>query len=493
MESKFNNIDQYVKENKELVNKQYRHTYHFSSPVGWINDPNGFVHAFNQNHLFFQFYPYNTRWGHISWGHAVTNDFVKWELLPVAIWPEHDYEKEIGIMSGTCLFEDNILYAYYAAGSRGEGWEKQQPSLAISKDGIHFEKYAGNPVIVTEDIPSQYNSVDCRDPKVFQKDGFYWMLVTAKEGTDGQLLMYKSKDKYRWDFVSGIIQDKFNMNGAFECPDFFQLGEKDVILCSPQWLVDEKKEKFQNVHSSVYMLGHLDFNTGKFQLESFDDIDSGSDFYAPQALKTPDGRIIMTAWMDMWDRTYPTTEDGWVGAMILPRELSVQNGKFIQQPVREIKNYRKNKFNLADAIVSGITSFAGVVGNKVELLIDVDVTNTEGFGLHLFTSEEEFTDLYFDKSTGFATIDRSNSGNPIESSNEKESNIRKVKLDVENNLKLQVFLDVSSIEIFFQCGEHTLTMNAYPKNHGNGIAFYTKDGSATMQLTKYDIIVETNK
>ena len=67
------------------VNPQYRQNYHFSAPIGWINDPNGFIYYKGHYHLFYQYYPYDSRWGPMHWGHARSSDLVHWEDLPVAI------------------------------------------------------------------------------------------------------------------------------------------------------------------------------------------------------------------------------------------------------------------------------------------------------------------------------------------------------------------------------------------------------------------------
>ena len=55
--------NRYIAENKGSVNPLYRNHYHASPPVGWMNDPNGFVQFQGAYHLFYQFHPYDAKWG----------------------------------------------------------------------------------------------------------------------------------------------------------------------------------------------------------------------------------------------------------------------------------------------------------------------------------------------------------------------------------------------------------------------------------------------
>ena len=70
---------------QELYREPWRPQFHFTPQRNWMNDPNGMVYYDGEYHLFYQYNPFGDRWGHMSWGHAVSRDLVHWEELPVAL------------------------------------------------------------------------------------------------------------------------------------------------------------------------------------------------------------------------------------------------------------------------------------------------------------------------------------------------------------------------------------------------------------------------
>ncbi len=475
--------DLYIVHNLAAVNGNSRHTYHVMPPVGWMNDPNGFCEAFGKYHLFYQFYPYGPSWDSMHWGHYTTEDFVKWKLEPTALAPDGADDKD-GCFSGSSVIKDGKMYLFYTS----VAGDRQKQSLAVSEDGVHFEKLGV--VISGEQLPRGCLKTDFRDPKVFRRGGSYYLLAGGlSEKNEGAILLYRSENLFDWTFVGFVRKDGRTTRGIYECPDFFELGGYDVLLASPQGYRTQDW-RFENVQSSIYMLGKLDEQTGAFSQTVEDEIDGGFDFYAPQTLQAKDGRTIMIAWMQMWQRFFPTAKHGWTGSMILPRELTVKDGKLYQSPVREIERYRWNHVRFGNVTIGNRNELTKVNGTKIELCFTLDLGTAQRVGVKLYQRGEHDARIYYDRATDRVVFDRSRMGVEIShDAEEKDASVRSVKVNTAHGrLSMRIFLDVSSCEVFLNGGERTMTGNVY--SDGDGISFFAEGGSAKIvDLDKYDIVV----
>ena len=485
-----------------VENKRWYPLYHVAAPVGWINDPNGFCTYKGQYHLFYQYHPYSPQWGPMHWGHVVSKDLVHWEHLPIALKPTEPYEKE-GCFSGSAIERDGKLYLIYTGNA-----EVQTQNLAVSDDGINFEKSPDNPIIKAPEsdeirgadfrdptvwehdgkfysvIASKVHGGDFRDPKVWEHDGKYYAVIGSKttDGSHGQALIYESDDLKNWTFKSIAARAKENEGTMWECPNFAKIGGQDVLIISPMG-VNPVGNKFLNAVDSGYMIGKINYKDGIFTRGALDLLDYGTDFYAPQLTQLADGRCVMIGWFAMWFADMPEQADGWAGTMTVPRELKIKKGKLFSVPIEELESLRLDGVTHNKLTITEPTKLDGVEGTTGELIVDVNLAKSDDFSISVRAGEDEQTLLTYDKATSTFAVDRTNSG-------EGPKDKREVQLSPANTLKIRAFIDRSSVEVFLNGGEYVFSMRIYPKETSQGIIFASRDGKLILNEVSFYKLAE---
>lgn len=480
--------DRFITECRHKVNNRYRLKYHLMGECGWINDPNGFIEFKNSYHVFYQYYPYEPFWGPMHWGHAKSEDLVKWKQLPVALAPECDFDKD-GCFSGSAIEKDGRLYLMYTgnvnAGSNKDTESKQIQCLAFSDDAGVFKKFKHNPVIDIGGIPDHSSRKDFRDPRVFKRGNAYYAVLGSNDGNgSGQVLLYQSLDLFGWRFINILAKSDGNMGNTWECPDLFNIQGMDILIVSPQYLKPQGNN-YHNLHSSIYMPGNLDIAEGTFKFEKYYPVDYGFDFYAPQTISDSKGRKIMIAWMDMWEAEYPTQILGhnWAGAMTLPREIILKGGRLYFRPIDEIRKYRSNGISFSDISLNGVKKF-NTYSDCYEIQVVFAAEDAAEFGLKLNVNDMEETILAYDREDGLFRFNRDKSG--IGPKGE-----RRTEIDLlDNTLKLHIFVDKCSVEVFINDGEKVMTGRIYPSMHSPEILFFSKGKCRILLFEKWDIMVD---
>lgn len=452
--------------NLELVNRdKWRNKYHIMAPIGWINDPNGLCEFNGQYHCYYQYSPLSPMGGEKFWGHAMSKDLVNWEDKGVALYPDIKEDKD-GVYSGSAFVKDDTIYFFYTGNVKHPGdhdyiltGREHNVILVISKDGINFSEK--KVLLRNEDFPDNM-SLHVRDPKVWEENGVYYMVIGARTKDDkGCVLLYKSSDLYNWEFVSIPAGELDNMGYMWECPDTFKLNDKDVLLFSPQGMKAEGY-KYNNVYQCGYVVGEFINDKKSFNHGEFTEIDRGFDFYAPQTFKDSKGRRIVIGWMgvpDAVDHKNPTIDNFWQHQLTIPRELVLKNNKIYQIPVVELEALRKgdsvkNEISLNENPILRIFE-----SNTFELKIDFE-KSTE--------FEVEFREnckLSFNKKVFKLELGKAGYGRDM----------RAVEIDTLKSLR--IFSDNSSLEIFINDGEEVFSTRIYNdsidnilKVKGNGTA-----------------------
>lgn len=304
--------------------------YHLKNKKGWMNNPFGVVHFNNRYHAYFQYYPFAARWGQMHIGHAVSDDLIKWKEEAFVLAPEGEFEDGEGCLSGSTIIKDNKMYLFYSSCSNERN---QTVSVAMSEDGYSFSRYESNPIIVA---PESCDNRCFRNPKVFEHDGKYKMIVGAGCMNVGKIEVFESDDLLSWNHLGEVMSD-IRFGSCVESPDIFEKDGKYVLMFSTV------KALPHHVNFAVGKFDGRNFIADEIKGEKYFAIETGPDFYAPQSFSTVDGRRVVMAWMFNWSRMTGEGRDA-VGACTIPREACFDSqGRLTLLPIKEICSSAKKE------------------------------------------------------------------------------------------------------------------------------------------------------
>lgn len=441
--------------------------FHLAPPAGWMNDPNGLIYFNGRYHAFFQHHPASAYQGPMHWGHATSTYMLHWQHEPGALAPGDKYDRD-GCFSGSAVDDDGVLSLIYTGhiclDDRGnDSIIREVQCLATSHDGIHFEKQ-GCVLTPPEGI------MHFRDPKVWHEEGSWWMVIGARDASDnGQVLLYRGTSLRDWHLEHVLAHSAAGESYMWECPDFFRCGNFHWLMFSPQGMTPSGY-RFRNLFQSGVLAGSWKPGSVFALKGGFEELDYGHDFYAPQSMLAEDGRRIIMAWMNMWDSPVPTRSEAWAGCLTLPREVFERDGRLCQRPVREVESLRRKCQPLSPVRLQGLQLLTENV-QAAELLVTwhtVD-SHAEHYGVRLGDGLR----LYVDNQAGRLVLWRYYPEEGLDG-------YRSVELPDTEYLTLRIFLDRSSVEVFVNDGEATLSSRIYPQADSRQLSLYAAHGDAIL-------------
>ena len=477
----------------------HRPQFHFSPEKMWMNDPNGMVYFEGEYHLFYQYYPDSTVWGPMHWGHAVSADLAHWQHLPIALYPD-----SLGyVFSGSAVVDWNntsgfgkdgkpplvaVFTHHNMAGEKAGRSDFQYQSIAYSNDrGRTWTKHAGNPV-----IPNPGNIRDFRDPKViWDASSNQWVLVLA---AGDHVKLYGSPDLKRWTYLSDFGKEWGAHGGVWECPDLFPMT---VDKSSPsdtrqKWvlLLSINPGAPNGGSGTQYFIG--DFDGKSFSLDSsFTNsvkneqgvwVDYGRDNYAGVTwsdVSAADGRRLFMGWMSNWDYAQVVPTETWRSAMTLPRKLTLKNTpeglRLYSAPVGELETLRSKGAQIPAGALNGNLDLSGLAtGTTREVLLELawnEKHPTQAFGIEVFNSKGERVAAGFDPAKQRLFIDRTEAGKAAFSPKFSSRDVAPYSPD-GNRLRLHLFIDAASIELFADDGARAMTSIYFPTEDFTGLRLY---------------------
>ena len=434
-----------------------RPLFHLTPLVGWMNDPNGFCFYKGKFHLFYQYHPYSTVWGPMHWGHAVTDNLLRWTYEPCALAPDTAADAG-GCFSGSAvpMPDGRLMLVYTGVQPAGTFRRETQAQCVAIGDGVNFEKSMLNPVIRHAHLPEGYSALDFRDPKAWLgEDGRYYLVVGNRhEERQGAILLFSSGDGLDWTFECEIDSSRNEYGRMWECPDFFPMDGKQVLIVSPQEM--HAREDFHAGYGTVALIGSWDAKNKEFKRETVQPVDAGLNFYAPQTTLAPDGRRIMVGWMDNWEtckeapRRHP-----WYAQMSVPREIWLKDGRLMQRPVREIEGMWLDTVCHEDVTVQAEAALPGVQGRLMDLTVKLrpQDSSCRRFTLRVAKDASHFVLIRCELAREELVFDRSKGGSHRDIVHTRHVRARVI----DGELTLRLLMDKESVELFVNDGEVAVT------------------------------------
>jgi len=460
-------------------NDPWKPIFHIHPECGLLNDPNGLSYFNKEYHVFYQWFPFGSIHGIKHWAHVKSKDLVHWERMPVAIIPTEEYEAH-GAYSGSAIVKNDELLLFYTGNIKySEETRTANQCLAIMNKKYKTSKSFVNPVITG--IPEGYTG-HVRDPKVWEDSGKYYMMLGAqRKNLTGTLIIYESNNAIDWNFKGELKTSLVNFGYMWECPDFFKLQGKDILVFSPQGM-EKNGHDYQNLYNVIYAVGTLDINELIFDIEYTSELDKGFDFYAPQTFQDAFGRRIMFGWAGMAEIQYPSDINQWAHCLTVPRELILEDNVLKQKPVRELETLRNDHKNIQGMLDDNLVEMEND-SNSYELNLEFTAIQSSEIQLTLFKSEGEAFIICFDLKKNVVSIDRQNFVNSV---GKEYGYVRTGELKIGEKITARIFVDRSIVEIFLNNGDLVFTSRIFPKETITRIKM-SATGTLTYHVDKYNL------
>lgn len=464
---------------ERYADDHHRPKYHAMPTSAWTNEPHGLIYLDGQYHLFSQRNFNGPYWGHLNWGHFVSDDLVSWEEKTQVLWPTPGFD-EVGVWSGHAVERDGVPYIFYT------GVNKSKAAIGLATAEAPYESWAKrqNPIIAQ--APTNVAHADFRDPFVFQHGSDWYMMVGTglRNGiARGGLFLYKSAsaDFTQWTQQGTMLEGNPGSDGSgdfWEMPVYYDFGQKAIVLVN----------KLPNANA-LYWTGT--FNGSQFVKDSAEPqrLDVINSLLSPAIYPDEEGNLTAIGIIADHVSTAKQKEQGWAHTFSLPRVWALENDRIVQAPHPNLLGLRGASQNFSDLSFSTAApnAFNGATGSQYEIVASIQkgTATRAGFSLHNNSATGEKTLIYYDYATSSFVVDRSNSSilSGVPESNQATS----YALPDTETINWRIFVDASVIEVFVN-EELAFATRVFPSEGSNGIDLYAQGGTAAASsVTIYNI------
>ena len=453
-----------------------RPTYHYCPPSGWISDPVAPLFENGYYHIFYIHNPYGPKgWPHSRnhWGHARSKDLVHWEHLPPALAPEADCENRCNSGCGVFTEAGTPVLFYTHVPNRGpnEQW------AALGSDALRvWTKRRDDPVLTLETHGGPQFNNSWRDPFVFRDGSRTFMTLCAHLGREAVLPLYEATDQtlLEWKYRGMLWRVPKAMTHSLECPNFFRIGSKWVLIGSPQ----------KAPQAVRYFVGSFDSNLCRFTPETQGYLAQQDNFlYATTVLQEGPGAPILFARLKHF-----RTDHGWSGCLALPRRLSLaEDGTLRQRPIAALEALRGKSTHIEKLRLDDEAKVLPELrGDAMEIAATFKRGTAKAFGLNVRRADDGSEMISIRCEDGELSFYHLRDGKPLPVSHHGDRPkspggiLPIAPVEPGKSLTLRVFLDKAVMEVFVGDGEACAARTVYPKADSLGVEAFAEGGWAEL-------------
>ena len=444
-----------------------RPQFHFTSRMGWLNDPNGMVYYDGEWHMLFQHFAKGNASGAKSWGNAISTDLMHWRQLPHAINPYAKIDGSDGvhaIWSGSAVVDElnalgkqhgetKTLFALYSATHDNFF---QGGAYSTDKGRTWIKINGGKPVIPHQEGFSRGQ----RDPRVFYyAPGKHYVTIMMIGGKDRAVRLWKSTDLRNWEIMRDIP------NKAAECIDMFHVAV-DGNPNNRKWVIADAPGRYEVGEfdgTKWNGFGAEDKNGDRLRFEY------GDAWYAAQAFnQAPDGRTVHVGWLRSKQPGYrPFLEAGmpFTQQMSVPVEITLRTTpdgiRLYRNPVKEIeKLYTKTRKLTNLTAKQALSKFSDFKRELLDLTLRCEATqftlNVRGLKIRYERDDQEFVFVNSKRAAGEKAAWK-------RKGRYRDDGIRRIPAPpIDGKVTLRVLVDRASLELFVNDGQAAASFVVVP-------------------------------
>ena len=484
---------------------RFRPSYHITPGKNWMNDPQRPILL---DGLWHYYYLYNAGYPQengTEWYHLTSTDLVHWKDEGVAI---AKYKNGLGDIETGSTVVDHDNSAGFGKGAviavmtqQDQGIQRQ--SLFYSTDnGYSFTGYEQNPIMENPGQPHW------RDPKIIRDEAHgQWVMALAEGDEDRHVHL---------DGPQGLalrFGHRTHRSGHPRMPGALPAGSRRRSVQADLGPGRQRQRERRGIHHGRCL---LDRRRGTEPASQPSDVahqwlDAGSDFYA--AVTWDDPRLTESqrmssrhaiGWMNNWAyaRQLPT-EDWHGGADSIVRDIRLETivGKptLVSSPTAAMKSIEGPGATVGERRMTqdGAGQLPAPEGGAYRL--DVTLERTAGDDgsvarIELGSDQGTFATVGYDFASESAFISRdadAAAAGKAELHPDYRASRRAASPPRDGKVELTIFVDYSSVEVFINGGEKTMTSLVFPTAGTPSIKAVTAGGTLTLKSFSYRRLAST--